>query len=387
MGSSGMVFEPDAVSRLPMSRTIGSDNPERRNSAALPLISYIELPHAGSKRLPYIDVARGLFVLLMISGHAIGLAQPPADDFLRSGWWLPRGWSTPGFVILAGFTVGFMVHAGARSVSRASVLIRAWRLFVVVAASNALFAVAREVIHQHAAALADPSWWLAVLMFRHDTTISGVLLPTALGLVGVSLLLDVSRRLHLATLTMIVGAADLLAWTLHDRLLGPWLTDSSAGLALLPMACGALTGFALGRMWHALSERVHINSAVIAPLAFAAVCMLAPLLRLAPRPVFLAGMEMAHFLTVLLLAVTLAAVAPASAAAAALGMLGRFSLMVFVLHRPLLQGCKALGAAFGLAPTPQYAVLIGVSLAGSAALCVVRQRARTLDDSMKRLYL
>jgi hypothetical protein len=36
---------------------------------------------------------------LMISSHAIGLANVPADGVLRSNFWVPRGWSTVGFQV------------------------------------------------------------------------------------------------------------------------------------------------------------------------------------------------------------------------------------------------------------------------------------------------
>src|SRR5712692_5086625 len=52
-----------------------------------------------TERIPYIDTARGLFLILMASTHAIMLAGVPPTSVLAH-WGLPRGWATTGLIML-----------------------------------------------------------------------------------------------------------------------------------------------------------------------------------------------------------------------------------------------------------------------------------------------
>src|SRR5207247_5401921 len=59
---------------------------------------------APAERIAYIDMARGLFLVLMASTHAMTLAGIHATSALGR-WGLPRGWASTGLTMLCGFMV------------------------------------------------------------------------------------------------------------------------------------------------------------------------------------------------------------------------------------------------------------------------------------------
>src|SRR5947199_109194 len=64
----------------------------------------VDAPRPKTERIAYIDMARGLFLILMASTHAMTLAGIPATSPLADRG-LPRGWATTGLIMLCGFMV------------------------------------------------------------------------------------------------------------------------------------------------------------------------------------------------------------------------------------------------------------------------------------------
>jgi peptidoglycan/LPS O-acetylase OafA/YrhL len=56
-------------------------------------------------RIEYIDVVRGILIVLMIYTHTLNLANVSETSFFRSDFWLPRGWAFSGFIVLSGFII------------------------------------------------------------------------------------------------------------------------------------------------------------------------------------------------------------------------------------------------------------------------------------------
>ena len=347
------------------------------------------------RRLRYLDPTRGLFILLMISSHAISLADVASTSFLQSAWWLPRGWSTAGFVMLAGFSVGVLTTR-ARAVEPAAIMRRAWHLLIVMFASNAIMAACRELVRGNAATFRDWTWLADVIMLQRDMTISGALLPIAVGLVIVAGLLAVSRRIRPAVLALVLLALNAGAWIVQDVLVAnaplpagnhEWMRVWLFSFPLLPLACGAATGFAFGLVWRSLAERIQIDSGLVGPLVMLFLVGTAPLAMLAPRPLFLSLNSAVQFGTILVLALSLAALKPLTLVTDLLALLGRFSLMVFILHRPILHAADVSSRALHLPAEGRYVLMLVASLGGCATLCLARQESAALDRLMKRVLL
>src|SRR6266568_9270363 len=64
----------------------------------------VDAPRPKTERIAYIDMARGLFLVLMASTHAMTLAGIHATSALAR-WGLPRGWASTGLTMLCGFMV------------------------------------------------------------------------------------------------------------------------------------------------------------------------------------------------------------------------------------------------------------------------------------------
>jgi hypothetical protein len=345
-------------------------------------------------RLRYIDCARGLFVLLMISSHALGIAQVPADSFLQSVLWLPKGWSTAGFVMLAGFSVGVMTIRG-RPIPTRTLLVRASQLLLLMVVSNALFATGREMVYGDIGNLRDVEWFIDVMTLQRQTTISLVLLPIALGLVSICAIQPLSRHIAPVVLTAAIVVMNVLAWAAHDLLAAKaaadaathWMFTSTIELHLLPQVSGATAGFALGLIWRSLADSIKIDSRVVGPVVLIALVVMAPIAAAAPRPVFLTADVIAQFLIILVLALSLAALPLLTGISNLAALLGRFSLMVFILHRVLLQTADLCARGFQMTPMPRYFFVVILCVGGSALVCSARTQSMPLHRAMRRLLM
>jgi hypothetical protein len=389
-------FAPDHSSalRAPLVRVdAGAAVAERFTSRWITAAS--ERALATHRRLRYVDLTRGLFTLLMISSHAISVSGVPAASFIRSMFWLPRGWSTAGFVMLAGFNVG-VATTPTHAVSARKLLTRALHLVLVLFASNAILAICRAIVDGNAANVHAAAWLLSVVTLQRDATISVVLLPIAAGLVLIGAAAPLARRTSILVAAPLFLAANAGAWAAHEALVRTFASMAVEPASLmiwlvsfpmLPLTAGALTGLALGLLWRTMSDAVHIDSAYVGPVVFLAVVALAPVTHAAPRPLFLSLIAIDHFLTILLLGLTIAALPHLRRVSATLSLFGRFSLMVFIGHRLLLHAADIGGQALHLGPMERYALALTTAIAGSLALCVARQRSHALNDALSRVYL
>src|SRR3989449_1853081 len=140
----------------------------------------LRLAKPKTERIAYIDMARGLFLILMASTHAMTLAGIPATSPLAD-WGLPRGRATTGLIMLCGFMVAtFAREMQERARIRHRVLRRAKQVLLVMFASNVLMVVVKRVVTFETDPLFSLDWWVGLLFFRSESSISGVLLPIAL---------------------------------------------------------------------------------------------------------------------------------------------------------------------------------------------------------------
>ena len=96
------------------------------------------------KRAANIDLCRGLLFVLMANTHALTIAGVEATHWLFSDLWLPSGWATQVFVVLSGFSVGFLCASRTdHAAVQASLLRRSRQIFWVMVGSNTFFAFLR----------------------------------------------------------------------------------------------------------------------------------------------------------------------------------------------------------------------------------------------------
>src|SRR5919197_939174 len=130
--------------------------------------------NSADARVNYVDIVRGLFILLMASSHAAGLSALPESSVFRSRWWLPQGWASEGFIMLSGFTVALLFEPGPSTTRR--LLHRARQLVVVMFVSNVVMMVLKSMATGEWPALGTAGWWIGLFTLRTPYSLSIVLL-------------------------------------------------------------------------------------------------------------------------------------------------------------------------------------------------------------------
>lgn len=355
--------------------------------------------HAGT-RISFIDYGRGLLILLMSSSHALTLANVSSSSFLRSGWWLPRGWAFDGFITLSGF-VSVVVYdwTANKQTTQHRLLQRAWQVLAVMFVSNVFLLVGKYSITNELEKIRSLNWWIGLITLRTEYSISGILLPTGAFLLLLPLLFRANEKWGLprvaAALLLFSLFLQVLQYILAGRasdshLLDVLLYTGAGGFPVFPLVSRGALGFVVGLAWNrapALSD-LRIRGAILLyflalqgihrlPLSAAVFGLLYPLNALA------------RFLLILLVGAIITERAAVGQLLGFLPLMGRHALFSFIMHRFVMQ-TLALLAKHLLSPTPAellYWIYLVGTLGVLALLCSLRERFAPFDLSLKKLYL
>src|SRR5215470_8550305 len=239
-----------------------------------------------SERIRYIDMARGLFLILMTSTHAMTLAGIGSTSFLAR-WGLPRGWATTGLIMLCGFMVATFVRQMERSRLRQRVLHRAKELLLVMLASNAVMVGIRHLVAHETEPLFSLEWWSGVLVLGSEWSISGILLPIGLFLVVSPALIGLydSCRSRIQQLIFASGVLVFAAlmWSVpslardslaYYRVLDAMFGEGAGGFPVIPMIGSGALGFLLGTFWQPSQKRFSLITTLGAVVFFIAARLL-----------------------------------------------------------------------------------------------------------------
>lgn len=337
-------------------------------------------------RVEHIDLARGLFVVWMVTAHGLTLAGIPTDHWLQ--WLRPKGWATVGFVMLSGYLLGAVY--GARPGLPDGLQRRLLRRAVQLAAIAYLSNLAAKVLEAWLGGREVPVYALRVATFQEPWSISGVLVPIALALlVGYAAL----RVLRETGAWVGFGALTLLNVGLHStRLVDPsvapslglvsrlldyswpfsfpvvefllaalWalslgLVYSRSRLASRPTLRWIVTGTALGIVVVANQWQVPFS-----PIAFRFYVSLAAAQALSELP------QLAEPLR------------------AVLRVMGQAALAVFIGHRPIMQLLHMTSRHRMPDRETEALVLISVGLSGCLALAYARSRSPVVSRVLQRV--
>jgi hypothetical protein len=371
---------------LSSSRYVAAAAPARTPPAGVSTTARRHSLHIVTKltRYPELDIARGVLLALMISSHAVGLANVPADGFLRSTFWLPRGWSTVGFQILTGFTIGLVLAAADRRKQRA-VWIGAARMLAVMVGSNVVLLACKHMVWGELWRLRDPAWWIGAATLSGDASISVVLAPTILLLAATPWLLALERRISSGLFAALVAVAFMGGWASYGASPAAF-PGTGVGWAILPLAGNGLVGLALGSWW---SRHKDVRRSFDPRVAsFACVCLLVLVASLSPAPLVQMTLgTILRFGAILMLAVTMFGAGPGRPLVRGLSQLGRHSLSVFILHRPVIQGFQLTIAEVHLSASVRYVFLYPATLGCMVVLCMLRDRDARVDRMLRAVHL
>jgi fucose 4-O-acetylase-like acetyltransferase len=311
-----------------------------------PGVSAVDGAAAGrSGRIGWIDAARGIGILLVVIGHALGgLIDSPiggGESALRQAFFAIYTFHMPLFLVLSGLMVPGRVARGRAAFLRSLGPGVVWPYFLWSTVQFGAIMFAGTLVNRPAGEFwitvahlpwrtVSQFWFLYALFWMHLMAVA--ILPR--GGAGTLLALGVVTKLACAVLPMDVSirlVANNLAWYALGAVLAgsPLVAPARAGIAARPWRAGAAVALAATLIAAALVTAR--DGALAAEFAVAPSPTLANFAwRLWAVPAALAGVA----------AVFAVARLPQVAESRWLGMLGQRSMAIFVLHVMFVAGSR-----------------------------------------------
>lgn len=357
-----------------------------------------------ARRIDYVDVSRGLLVLLMFVVHAATPCTPSIRDPIQRLWILEI--ATTGFAMMAGYTVGIRYDVSASLPEPRHLWKRCSELLIVMFWSNCLLGVAKLYVTQQPDTSMLTSWFLGLFTFRTEYNISGVLLPIALLLPLIPLIYSTEKRIGklggLMWFSAIVALMVLLSqFTMKNEALAHVrniLLVGLGGFSVLAFIAYGVLGYVNARVFQ-VCQRMGWSFGAVVSACF----VLSSVMFLALRSVAAEaepGYMMTQwvqtlvpfvqsevmFLGVVALGGLFAGWWSDSLAIKPLRLLGTYSLCAFVFHRFVGQGLMTSlhlqGGGLGT-----FLLMLAVISCSTYFLLVARQSIGRLDAGLKRLFL
>ena len=362
---------------------------------------FAEAPRPKSERIAYIDMARGLFVILMASTHAMTLAGIASTGPLAD-WGLPRGWATTGLIMLCGFMVAtFVREMQERARIRRRVLRRAKQVLLVMFASNVFMVAIKHLMAHETESLFTLHWWGRLLFFGSEWSISGVLLPIGVFLlispVLIALYDGCRSTIQGVMLTGGVLVCAALTWSVaafapdnagpHDAL-NMMFGAGVGGFPVIPMVASGALGFLVGMFWQAPREHPDGKTTLGIVLLFIGTGqLLSATPEIVGRFVARTLLDVSHLLLIIMLAIALTQWRPSQRGLRFIPLLGRYSLLTFLLHRVIEQALAMGFSPFHLPGEFVYGVCFSGGIVGSLVVILLRQRFTGYDRVLRAVYL
>ena len=356
---------------------------------------------APAERIAYIDMARGLFLVLMASTHAMTLAGIHATSALAR-WGLPRGWASTGLTMLCGFMVATLCRQMVDPAGiRARVVRRAHQLLIIMCASNIVMVTVRHLVSHETKPLFTFAWWWHFLVLGTEWSISGVLLPIALFLLispALMRVLDTGRsRLEGYAVAAVVTLCAGAAWSVsafagdglvHYHVLDVMFGSGLGGFPVVPIVASGAVGFIVGTLWQPLRNRLDARTCLAVVLFFVAAERLASLAPALGGPMFTRTVvDLSHFLLVVTLALAVTQWRASQRVLGFVSALGTSSLLTFVVHRIFEQALHLGLTPLDLPAEIVYAVCLGGGVFGSCGVIVLRRRFAAWNRVLRAVYL
>jgi hypothetical protein len=279
-------------------------------------------------RMRHIDLTRGLLIYWMVTAHAITLAGIRPDNWLF--YLRPPGWATHGFIMLSGFSMAVALIG--RSFNAKALHSRLWRrgvqLLAYALGSDLLSRCLTDFVFRSS----QPQFQGSLFDLSRPWTISAFLVPTGLMFLFCSLLclyLKVPQKNILVYTCLAALALDNLLIS-AIRPVQSWLmAPGTLGISIFYFLALGFMGLCLGLLSKHMSPRIFSFGALIAGSSLLLLTHFAKENQLA-----------LHTGTFLF---TIAAVALVDSLPISrflgdhLAILGRSALLVFIMHRLILQ--------------------------------------------------
>jgi hypothetical protein len=226
----------------------------------------------------------------------------------------------------------------------------------------------------------DPSWWIGAVTFTTDSSISIFLAPTIVLLAATPWLLALERRISNELFAAFSIALFVGGWALFGASTG----SPGPGWVILPLAGNGLVGLVLGSWWWRNEAARRSFRPRAASVAF--ICVAAVLASLSPAPlVQMTVGTVLRFAAILTLALTFAR--SRRPPARVISQLGRHSIAVFILHRPVIQAMQFALARVELPASARYVLLYPATIGCMIVMCALRDRHQSFDRLLRAIHL
>ena len=357
-----------------------------------------------ARRIDYVDVSRGLLVLLMFVVHAATPCAPSIRDPIQRLWILEI--ATTGFAMMAGYTVGIRYDANTSLPQPRRLWRRCSELLVVMFWSNCLLGLGKFYFTQQPDAAMLTSWFLGLLTFRTEYNISGVLLPIALLLPLLPLMYSTEKLIGklggLVWFAAIVSLMVMLNQIIMENAVLEHVRNillvGLGGFSVLSFIAYGILGFVNARVLQVCQRKgwsfgvVVSAGVVLSSVMFAVVGSLATeggsgyLIGQWERALLPFVRSEVMFLGVVALGGLLTGWWSESLVIEPLRLLGTYALCAFVFHRfvgqVFMTSLHLQGGGLGT-----FLLVLAVISSSTYLLLVARQSIGGLDAGLKRLYL
>lgn len=313
------------------SSTTTRDSIARDRSVPL-LLGITGLQRSATGRIDVFDQLRGLLLFWMVLGHAYHLTGRPASfplDYLRLGA------ATDSFVMLTGFVIAWIYTPRPSSSSYQRSLIRRTLFVLAVAyASNLVFALARDFANREASL----DNLIKMATFQRTWTISSILVATSLTIVASVALLSCVKKwsataVLLCSTLALVGVHSFRFLELPPSIWLDGVMDRTVfGHSLIDLTIASAWAFSMAA-W--LSERRSAPKIWAAVILGSITCYAVSRWHFVPETVCAIARPPSQFLVSLWVVSLIGIWMPF--VGSALSVPGRHSLLVFLLHRVVLQ--------------------------------------------------
>lgn len=346
-------------------------------------------------RFFFVDYTRAALLLLMISAHSLYLAINIPNTNISITPLLPLGWATTSFVMLTGFTISFIL-AKKYDIAKLSheLKVRFYKLIVVMFASNIFYKIVPNISLHDLNTIELIDLTKNAFIFNKYWSISGVLLPTSLTIIIISLILNIfcDRYNFVIKLTLISIISVFIIYKIkfseiyaYDRnyIIDLFFIYGAGGFPVIGFVMYGLIGYITGEFL-----KKHINNKLItcSYIVFSIVILINHYYVKLPLFDFIDNILIptAKFSTILFCCYLLAKLFNKLDL---LIVFSKYSLFVFIAHRAFLQFYnKVLGSTLVIGAY-RYYLLFVMTVVTLYFICKVRQRYTFIDACLTKVYL
>ena len=351
---------------------------------------------SNKNRIGFIDLTRGILFLLMTNTHAKNLAGVPENTFWYSGWWLPGGWATTSFIVLSGFSIGYIFdwRNSTKRINR-KLLRRSREIFLVMFFSNIMMLFFSLLLKGQLSDMTALKWWIGLITFHTPYSISAILIPTSLLLIIAPALLALENKIPFSLLVISLGTViwatfqriELETKEFTDHISNIFFLGKESQFPILLFLTYGMIGLALGTLF----QKVKKYGAII----IASFIILFLIITAYNVPEDSGFLELARFSTtpfarfgIILIIGFLLDKYEIIVVSKNLRIIGMFMLFSFIIHRIILQLFHSIILILypTLNFTIEYFTLLISGMLSIGVLCYLR-RYKKFNDGLKRIYL